>query len=46
MHLVSWFRKWWGRSIRHRLLVSNIIVVVVFLVLIGYLSFSIGRTGV
>lgn len=46
MHFVSWFRKWWGGSIRHRLLVSNIIVVVFFLVLIGYLSFSIGRTGV
>lgn len=46
MHFVSWFRKWWGRNIRHRLLVLNIIVVVVFLVLIGYLSLNIGRTGV
>ena len=46
MHLVNWFGKWWSRSIRHRLLVLNIIVVVVFLVLIGYLSLNIGRTGV
>ena len=46
MAVISWVRNWWGKSLRNRLLASSIATMLLFLVLQGYLSFRIGRTGV
>jgi len=45
MHLIRWLRNWWGKSLRHRLLVSSIVTTLFFLVLLGYLSFRTGQTS-
>lgn len=46
MAVIIWVRNWWNKSLRNRLLASSIMTMLLFLVLQGYLSFRIGRTGV
>jgi len=46
MRPIRWLRNWWGKKLRRRLLFSSIVTVVVFLVLLGALSFRIGQAGV
>jgi len=46
MHPISWLRNRWGKSLRHRLLISSIATTLFFLTLLGYLSFRAGRAGV
>lgn len=46
MRFFGRLRDWWGKSLRYRLLVSSIATTVVFLTLLGYLSFRIGQASV
>ena len=45
MGLNRWLTQWWGRRLRHKLLASSITIVLFFLILLGYLSFQVGQTG-
>ncbi len=45
MGLNRWLTQWWGRRLRHKLLASSITIILFFLILLGYLSFQVGRTG-
>ncbi len=45
MRLTSWLTNWWGNSLRRRLLVSSLMTILVFLILLGVLSFRTGQTG-
>ena len=45
MRLISWFTNWWGKSLHRRLLVSSLVTLLFFLILLGFLSFRTGQTG-
>jgi signal transduction histidine kinase len=46
MNLMRWLKNWWNTNLRRRLLVSNVVTTLVFLAILGVLSFRIGRTSV
>lgn len=45
-HFSLKLKNWWGRRLRHRLLLSSIATVLFFLILLGYLSLSVTKTVV
>ena len=46
MLLVRWFEQWWNQSLHRRLLAASIATIIVFLMVLGYLSFRAGRSSV
>ena len=46
MRPIRWLRNWWDKKLRRRLLVASISTTLVFLVLLGALSFRTGQAGV
>ncbi len=46
MQFANKVRQWWQQSLRHRLLVSSITTLLLFLTLLGYFALRAGRAGV